>query len=223
MPRKRKWGRPCGRPHSHRRVGPEGHLTPGVFRVAGPERQPRYVARRSRRCRFRRGTDEIRGSRPNHPAVPRPVFQPGPSTGSAMRGITSPSGPAGKPGLPTAHLRGFNGLEVATSRKMPWLSSLHPAASRRRVECGSKISSSFRVLPRPSEEPIPALDVWRMPLGPESGNGGRGDLSTFGKNASGQGWITQPLAARIGGYPRSRLASSRKRSALSLMKPSASC
>ena len=33
----RKWGRPCGRPHSHRRVGPEGHLTPGVFRVAAPE------------------------------------------------------------------------------------------------------------------------------------------------------------------------------------------
>jgi hypothetical protein len=50
-----------------------------------------------------------------------------------------------------------------------WLSSLHRAASRRRVECGSKISSSFRVLPRPSEEPIPALDVWRMRHGPESG------------------------------------------------------
>lgn len=25
-----KWGRPCGRPHSHRRVGPGGRLTPGV-------------------------------------------------------------------------------------------------------------------------------------------------------------------------------------------------
>jgi hypothetical protein len=83
---KRKWGRPCGRPHSHRRVGPEGRLTPGVFRVTGPEGQSRYVARRSRRCRFRRGTDEVRRPRPNHPAVPRPVFQPGSSTGSANAG-----------------------------------------------------------------------------------------------------------------------------------------
>ena len=112
---KPKWGRPCGRPHSHRRVGPEGRLTPGVFRVTGPEGQSRYVARRSRRCRFRRGTDEVRRPRPNHPAVPRPVFQPGSSTGSAMRGIASPSEPAGKSGLPTAHLRGLNGLEVAAS------------------------------------------------------------------------------------------------------------
>jgi hypothetical protein len=32
-----------------------------------------------------------------------------------MRGIASPSEPAGKSGLPTAHLRGFNGLEVAAS------------------------------------------------------------------------------------------------------------
>jgi hypothetical protein len=28
--RKRKWGRHCCRPHSHRRVGPEGRFTPGV-------------------------------------------------------------------------------------------------------------------------------------------------------------------------------------------------
>ena len=110
----RKWGRPCGRPHSHRRVGPEGHLTPGVFRELAV-RQLRYVARRSRRCRFRRGTEEIRRPLPNHPAVPRPVFQPCPSTGSAMRGIASPSGPAGKSGLPTLRLRGFNGLEVTAS------------------------------------------------------------------------------------------------------------
>jgi hypothetical protein len=87
-----------------------------------------------------------------------------------MRGTASPSGPAGKPGLPTARLQGFNGLEVAIVPKDdPHLSSLHPAASRRRVEGGSKISSSFRVLSHPSEEPIPALDVWKMRLGPESG------------------------------------------------------
>jgi hypothetical protein len=57
---------------------------------------------------------------------------------------------------------------------------------------------------------------------PESGNGGQADLSTFGENASGQGWITQRLAARAENYYRSRLASRRSRSALSLMKPAAS-
>ena len=113
---KRKWGRPCGRPHSHRRVGPEGHLTPGVFRALAV-RQHRYVARRSRRCRFRRGTDEVRRPRPNHPAVPRPVFQPGSSAGSVMRGIASPSEPAGKSGLPTARPRGINGPKVANIPK----------------------------------------------------------------------------------------------------------
>jgi hypothetical protein len=110
----RKWGRPCGRPHSHRRVVSTEveSLTPGVVRALAA-RTRRYVARRSRRCRFRRGTDEVRKLRPDHPVVPRPVSRPSPSTGSAMRGIASPSGPAGKSGLPTAHLRGFNGLEVA--------------------------------------------------------------------------------------------------------------
>ena len=112
----RKWGRPCGRPHSHRRVGSEERFTPGVFRVLAV-RQLRYVARRSRRCRFRRGTDEVRRHLPNHPAVPRPVFQPGPSTGSAMRGIASPSEPAGNSGLPTLRPQGFNGLEVGTIRR----------------------------------------------------------------------------------------------------------
>jgi hypothetical protein len=55
--RRRKWGRPCGRPHSHRRVvsAKAESLTPGVFRTLAV-RQRCYVARRSRRCRFRRGS-----------------------------------------------------------------------------------------------------------------------------------------------------------------------
>ena len=167
---KRKWGRPCGRPHSHRRVvfTEAKNLTPDVFRTRAV-RQRCYVARRSRRCRFRRGTDDIRRCLPNHPAVPRPVDRPC-STSRAMRGTALLSKPAGKPGLPTAHLRSFNGSKVTSVRRPFWLSFLHPAASRRRVKGGSKISSSFRVLPLPSEEPIAALDVWRMRAHPESGN-----------------------------------------------------
>ena len=115
--RKRKWGRPCGRPHSHRRVvsAEAKNLAPGAFRTLAV-RQRCYVARRSRRCRFRRGTDEVRRLRPNHPAVPRPVDRPC-SSSPAMRGTAEISKPAGKPGLPTARLRGFNGLEVAIARK----------------------------------------------------------------------------------------------------------
>jgi len=219
----RKWGRPCGRPHSHRRVvfTEAKNLTPGVFRTLAA-RQRCYVARRSRRCRFRRGTDEIRRLRPNRPAVPRPVNRPC-SSSQAMRGTALLSKPAGKPGLPTAHLRSFNSSKVASVRRPFWLSFLHPAASRRRVEGSSKISSSFRVLPRPSEEPIPALDGLKMLAESESGNGKPADLSTFAKIASGQRWITRLPAAITGTYPRSRLAKRRSRKALSLMKPSASC
>ena len=172
----RKWGRPRSRPHSHRRVVPTGvgSLTPGFVR-APAVRTAHSVARRSHRCRFHRWTDEARRFLPCRPAVPRPVFQPGSSTGSVMRGTTSPSEPAGKSGLPTAHLRGLNGLDVAIVPKDdPQLPFLHRAASRRRVEGGSKISSSFRALSRRSEEPIPAFDVWRMRPDPESGNGRKG-------------------------------------------------
>ena len=131
-----------------------------------------------------------------------------------------------RPESPACRLRAFVASTVWKLRSPesdPQLSFLHPAASRRRVEGGSKISSSFRVLPRPSEEPIPALDGWRMRLAAESGNDEQADLSTFKNIASGQPWIT-PLPAEItGNYPRSRFARSRSRRALSLMKPSASC
>ena len=129
------------------------------------------------------------------------------------------------PASPACRLRAFT---VSTVRKLrhpktPWPSFLHRAAFHRRVEGDSKISSSFRVLPLPSEEPILALDSRRMRLRSESGNGGAVDLSTFAKIASGQWWITQHPAAKAIGYPRSRLASNFSRRALSLMNPSASC
>jgi hypothetical protein len=103
-----------------------------------------------------------------------------------------------RPANPACRLRAFAVSTVWKLQhpKMPWLSSLHRAAFRRRVERGSKISSSFRVLSRPSEEPIPALDVWRMPLSTESGKGEPANLSTFCDIASGQGWITQRLIAK---------------------------
>ena len=74
-----------------------------------------YVARRSRRCRFRRGPSMIRRPFPCRPAVPRPILLARPLMVRTMRGIAVLSKPAGKSGLPTARLRGFNGLEVAAS------------------------------------------------------------------------------------------------------------
>jgi hypothetical protein len=159
----RKWGRPCGRPHSHQRVVPTGvgSLTPGFVR-APAVRTARSVARRSHRCRFRRWTDEARRFLPCRPAVPRPVFRPGSSTGSAMRGIASPSEPAGKSGLPTAHLRGFNGLQVATAPKGDH--GFHSSTARHLAVASKAVPKSLRLsgFPRGSEEPIAALDVWRV-------------------------------------------------------------
>jgi hypothetical protein len=130
-----------------------------------------------------------------------------------------------RPAIPACRLRALAASTVCKLQhpKMPWLSSLHRAAPRHRVERGSKISSSFRVLSRPSEEPIPALDVWRMRLRTESGKSEPADLSTFARNASGQEGISQRFAANGAIYPRSRLARRRRRRAFSLMKPSASC
>jgi hypothetical protein len=219
----RKWGRPRSRPHSHRRVVPTGvgSLTPG-FVHAPAVKTARYVARRSHRCRFRRRTDEARKFRPCRPAVPRPVFRPGSSTGSAMRGIASPSEPAGKSGLPTAHLRGFNGLQVATAPKgdhgfIPRPRGLSPSR-RKRFQNLYRLSG----FPRRSEEPIATLDVWRVRPVFESGKRRKPWFSTFNPFAGGQGWITLVLEPKTAGYPRSRFASKRSRRAFSLMKPAAS-
>ena len=69
----------------------------------------------------------------------------------------------------------------------------------------------------------PRLDDWKVQRATDSGKRGTVHLSTWRLNASGQEWITQQLGAERRDYPLSRCESSRKRSALSLMKPAASC
>ena len=86
-----------------------------AWRFTAAPRGGGYVARRSRRCRFRRGPGMIRRPFPRRPAVPRPILLARPLMVRTMRGIAVLSKPAGKSGLPTARLRGFNGLEVAAS------------------------------------------------------------------------------------------------------------
>ena len=106
---------------------------------------------------------------PYHPAVPRPVVVPGFSSGPASPRTCNSS----KPGrfVRPFRLRAFaaSTLRELTDPKTSRFPLLHPAASRGRVESGSKISSFFRVLPRPSEEPIPALDGLKMRPRDESG------------------------------------------------------
>ena len=223
-----------------------------TFRALAPKGLRRSIARRSRRCRFRRG------------AGYDPKIDPWPPGGSETdrrawlleRPCLSEdlqfleTGPV----RPAFRLRALavSTLRELTDPKIPRFPLLHPAASRRRVEIGSKISSFFRVLPRPSEEPIPALDGLKMRWTSESGKRPKPELSTFKPNSGGQGWITLPFVAHSlsftlpvrlersreasrgvsrlrstrtekgGGY-LSRLARSLSRNALSLMKPSASC
>ena len=167
-----------------------------TFRALAPKGLRRSIARRSRRCRFRRG------------AGYDPKIDPWPPGGSETdrrawlleRPCLSEdlqfleAGPV----RPAFRLRALavSTLRELTDPKISRFPLLHPAASRGRVSSGSKISSFFRVLPRPSEEPIPALDVWRMRPRAESGKGKRADLSTFGEIASGQGWISQRFAVK---------------------------
>ena len=98
-----------------------------------------------------------------------------------------------------------------------------PRGIRRRVDPVPKSPLRRRPFGLCLEGANPRLDVWKMRCRSDSGNCEPADLSTSGSFASGQGWITQRFGAERGDYPRSRWESSRKRSALSLMKPAASC
>ncbi len=109
--------------------------------------------------------------------------------------------------------------------------------SPRRVRFGFRSTVSAG---DPALRSVFALDVCRMRGWTESGKGASVHLSTFGANASGQGWISQRLIATCETNPRflagaarkshlfgcldyrSRCASRRSRRALSLMKPAAS-
>ena len=102
-------------------------------------------------------------------------------------------------------------------------SSLHHAASRRRVDPVPKSLLPRRPFGLCLGRANPRLDDWKVRRATDSGNSGTAQLSTFRLNASGQHWITQRFVADRADYPRSRCARSRNRRALSLMKPAASC
>jgi hypothetical protein len=101
------------------------------------------------------------------------------------------------PVCPAFRLRTYavSTLRELTDQEISRFPLLHPAASRGRLESGSKISSFLRVLPPQSEEPIPALDDLRMRRKGESGKLRKRKFSTFKRFSGGQEWITQPLVA----------------------------
>src|SRR5690606_22031004 len=109
-----------------------------------------------------------------------------------------------------------------------------PGGFHCRIESGSKISSFFRVLPRPSEEPIPALDVLKLRLLGESRKAPKPNFPPTAFFVVDKCGKLLPTMLPLRSSPpsasdssllrnqRSRFASRRSRSALSLMKPSAS-
>lgn len=113
---------------------------------------------------------------------------------------------------------------------------LSPKASERRVFQKRGALPPHREVDEPSvpfhplrvvrSGSVPPLDNWKVRLLGESHKGSVPHLSTFLRFASGQGWISQRLTAFSEILLRqrgpSRLASSRRRSAFNLMKPSAS-
>lgn len=102
-------------------------------------------------------------------------------------------------------------------------SFLHHAASRRRVATVPKSLRPRRPFGLCLGRAHPRRDSWKVRPASDSGKRESRYLSTLADFTSGQGWITQPFAAAALDYRRSRWASSLNRSALSLMKPAASC
>ncbi len=94
------------------------------------------------------------------------------------------------PACPTLRPCGFNGLKLRAAEAGP-ISSLHRAASRRRIEAVPKSLLPRRPFGLCLGRANPRLDVWKVRLAADSGKRGTVQLSTFRQNASGQEWITQ--------------------------------
>ena len=186
-------------------------------------------ARRSRRRRFRRGSGSIAriGLLPPGGSETVPVDL-GLIAASAL-----PEGAANS-SAPSRQTRPFRLCALAASTVWDLVrtrtnlgafrfSSLHRAASRRRVVTVPKSLLPRRPFGLCLGRANPRLDDWKVRRLADSGKRGTVQLSTFRLNASGQRWITQRFVAEWPDYARSRCPSSLRRRALSLMNPAASC
>jgi len=199
-------------------------FTPGVFKAPC---RPKpiggdVVTRRSRRCRFRQGPVRVRRPFPTARQFRDRGFDQGFKQFRITRRLCGSSAKFGNSDLADFAPSRLQRFEIRWPESSA-ISSLHRAASRRRVEAVPKSLLPRRPFGLCLGRANPRLDVWKMRRTGESGNRNPGELSTFVRMASGQGWITQRLAAESAAYPLSRCASSRSRRALSLMKPAASC
>ena len=145
-------------------------------------------------------------------------------------GSTKSSAPGRQSGLPTLRPRSFNGLGFGPHQDEPLCFPLPippPRGFRHRVEAVPKSLLRRRPFGLCLGRANPRLDDLKVQRATDSGKRAIVHLSTSRPNASGQEWITQRFVAARAAYPRSRpeslWARSRSRSALSLMKPCASC
>ena len=149
------------------------------------------IARRSRRCRLRQGSSKSRGLVLTTWRLRGWSRRPGPRTALACpKVLRTPRRQAGNSGLSTLRPCGFNGLKLRAAEAGP-ISSLHRAASRRRIEAVPKSLLPRRPFGLCLGRANPRLDVWKVRLAADSGKRGTVQLSTFRQNASGQEWITQ--------------------------------
>ena len=89
-------------------------------------------------------------------------------------------------------LCGFIGWKDCYPKVSVLVSSTATGLPSRRVRSGFRFPVSAG---DPGRRSVSALDELRMRRGAESGKGASVDLSTFARNASGQGWISQRLVA----------------------------
>lgn len=219
-----------------REMGPTRRLTP-LSPACGPRRTlyawrlqscplgSVSIARRSRRCRFHPGGRSCpEGLVQSHPLVPRSDLRTGPQAVPALPVSIAETSAPGR------NTRPFRLRYLAAELSEAWIGPKAilrpvppPCGPRRRVDPVAVPTFHSGLAAFDPVGTFPRFDDWRMRLLTDSGNSATGQLSTFGSFASGQGWITQRPVAKCTIYPRSRWARSLKRSALSLMKPAASC
>jgi hypothetical protein len=178
LPPKEKWGRPCGRPHSHRRVvlAEARSLTPGVSMPdpTGPCEQLK-VGFHSPGARAGAGSvggrDRSRGPVPCLPAVPRPYRRPGPQAAFVLpEGSAKSSVQAGKCGLSDFAPFRFqrSGIWSAPGRTFV-LSSSHPSTERHLAVVSLRFQNPFSVAGLSafvSEGPIPVSMIGRCAAWP---------------------------------------------------------
>ena len=176
-PQNEKWGRPCGRPHSRRLVGPEGHLAARRL-DAGSQKLLRALKVGFHSPGARAGAGSVgsrnrsRGPTSCRPAVPRPhvvdLYLKRLSFGP--KALRNPRFKPANPAFPILRPRGINGLGFGLHQDEPLsCSASHPSTTRHLAVASIRFQNPFFLAGLSafvSEGPIPVSMFGRCAVQP---------------------------------------------------------